>query len=251
MMSPSRALPALAALLLASAVAAQPTHVMIRARSLDAKFIGAHTGGVKVTLTDSATGRVLSRGLITGGTGDTPRIMKAPLTRGAPLADAETAGFDAVVDIDAPTLVRAEAWGPAGKPAAAIRVVSELWVLPGRDVGGDGWILSCPGLVVEPTAAPGPDGVLKIGSKVTMMCGCPIEPGGIWDAATFSVRAELLRRRKPIAQSALAYAGQTSQFASTLAGVAPGRYTLRVTAAETGTPNVGVATLPVTVTRQR
>jgi len=40
---------------------AQPTHVMVRALALDAKFIGDHTGGADITLTDARTGKVLAR----------------------------------------------------------------------------------------------------------------------------------------------------------------------------------------------
>ena len=109
------------ALASAGAAAAQPTHVMVRAMALDAKFIGDHTGGADITLTDAGTGKLLARGRTTGGTGDTGRIMKAPHARTGGLADAQTAGFDAVIDITGPTLVRAEAVGPQPAPEALHR----------------------------------------------------------------------------------------------------------------------------------
>lgn len=226
--------------LLASAAQAEPTHVMIRAQALDAKFIGDHMGGVKVTLTDATTGRRLASGLTKGGTGDTPKLMKTPRVRGVQVTDGDTAGFDAVLDLTKPTLVRADAEGPVGKPASAIHVSSTLWVIPGRNVTGDGWVLTFPGLVIEPKATPTGPGALKIDTKVSLMCGCPIEPGGLWDANTYSIQASLLRAGRVAAQKTLAYAGQPSQFTGDFADVPPGRYVLRIVATDAKTPNSGV-----------
>lgn len=239
------------AALLATSAQAEPTHVMVRAQALDAKFIGDHMGGVRVTLTDARTGAVLAKGLTTGGTGDTPRIMKAPRVRGADLADAATAGFLATLDLKQPTLVRAQAEGPAGHPAAAIKVSSSLWVLPGRDVTGDGWVLTFPGLVIEPTTAPAAEGVLRVTAKVSLMCGCPIEPGGLWDAKNYEVTAVLLRRGRAVATAPLVYAGQPSQFAGLLPNAPPGRYTLRLTAIDRTTPNAGVVEQAVKIPDRR
>jgi len=236
---------------LALGAQAEPTRVMVRARSLDAKFIGTAMGGVQVTLTDARTGAVLAKGLTQGGTGDTDAIMRTPHARGAPLADAKTAGYEAVIDIARPTLVRAEALGPAGKPASAITVSSSLWVLPGRDVSGDGWTLTFPGLVIEPVATPAEDGTLKVAAKVTLMCGCPIEPGGLWDAANYAVEASLLAGDRVVAQAPLAYAGQASQFAGALPKTAPGRYTLRLVATDAKTPNAGVVEQAVEIPAAR
>jgi hypothetical protein len=44
-------------------VSAEPTHLMVRAQSLDAKFMGTHTGGVAVTVTDVRLGKVLASGM--------------------------------------------------------------------------------------------------------------------------------------------------------------------------------------------
>ena len=151
---------------------------MVRVQALDAKFIGDHMGGVAVTLKDARTGAGLANGLTKGGTGDNQRIIRAPRTRGGGVTDSATAGFEAILDLKEPTLVRAEAAGPMGKPRASIRVTSELWVIPGRDILGDGWILTLPGLVVEPTASSTPEGAVTITAKVALMYGCPIEKGG-------------------------------------------------------------------------
>lgn len=237
--------------LLALPALAEPTHVTVRALALDAKFIGDHMGGVKVTLTDAKTGRRLAEGLTKGGTGETAKLMKAPRVRGVPVADGDAAGFDAVLDIDRPTLVRADAEGPMGKPASAIHVASTLWVIPGRNVTGDGWVLTFPGLVIEPKATPTGPGGLRVDAKISLMCGCPIEPGGLWDANTYSIQASLLRRDRVMSQKTLAYAGQPSQFTGAFADVPPGRYALRIVATDARTPNAGVWEQAVDIPRKR
>lgn len=231
--------------LASSAALAEPTHVMVRAQAQDAKFIGDHMGGVQITLSDARTGVVLAKGLTKGGTGDTPRIMKTPRTRGMSLTDSSAAGFEAVLDLKKPTLVRVDAVGPVGKPDSAIKVSSTQWILPGRDIGGDGWVLNFPGLVIEPTTTVSPDGALRISAKVSLMCGCPIEPGGIWNADSYKVEAHLVQGTRDVAMAVLTYAGQPSQFSGALAHAPAGHYRLRLIAVDATTSNVGVVEVPV------
>ena len=251
--SPDRSVPmktAILALILSLTwvpVLAQPTRVMVRAQALDAKFIGDHTGGADIILTDVRTGRVLAKGRTAGGTGDTGRIMKAPHSRSGGLSDAQTAGFDAVVDIEGPTLVRAEGVGPLGRLRSVIHVTSTTWVYPGQDILGDGWILTFPGLVVEPKAAQSTDGTVEVSANVTLMCGCPIEPGGIWDAANYAVEASLVQGSKVLATAPLAYAGRTSQFLGHFTAQPPGHYILRVIAKDRTTINAGTVDTPLTL----
>jgi hypothetical protein len=232
------------AALLAGAAQAEPTHVMIRAQALDAKFIGDHTGGAQITLTDAMTGAVLAKGLTKGGTGDTSKIMR-PRVRGSAITDAATAGFEALLDLKRPTLVRAEATSPAAKSHPSITVSSSLWIIPGHDITGEGWVLTIPGLIVEPAATPVADGGLNVSAKVSPMCGCPIEPGGIWDSANYSVEATLLRGEQVVAHTALVYAGQPGQFAGVLQNSPRGRFVLRLVATDSKSTNSGVAEQPV------
>ena len=220
-------------------VHAEETRVTIRARAVDAKFIGDQMGGVQITLTDVQSGTVLAKGLTKGGTGDTDRIMRKPAERWTALADAKTAGFEAVLDLQRPTQVRADAFGPVGKPASAIQVTSTMWLLPGHHVTGDGWVLAFPGLVIEPAPVPTAAG-LKLSAKISLMCGCILEPGGLWDANGYQVEASLLRDGQPASRAALAYAGEPSLFAATLPRVPAGTYTLRIVAADARTANAGV-----------
>ena len=224
---------------------AEPTHLMIRALSEDAKFIGDHTGGVEVTVRDAATRQVLSHGVIHGGTGDTTRIMTAPRGRGAILSDADTAGFDAVIDIARPTRVEVEAHGPLGLPASAITVRSEAWVAPGQAVAGDGWILHFPGLLITPAITRSADGGLRLDARVTVMCGCPISPGGLWDEANYRIEADVLDGGVVVTHARLAYTGQPSQFTARLPRLDGRPLTVRVVAAQTNSPNTGVVELAV------
>jgi hypothetical protein len=233
----------------ASPAFAEPTRIMVRAQALDAKFIGDHTGGVKVTLRDARTGKVLTQGLIRGGTGDTTRIMKTPRLRYGQLSDDQTAGFAAVVDIAEPTLVRIEAEGPLGKRPSATTASSTLWLIPGRHIDGDGVVLTFPGLIVEPTVALDGAGQFRILAKVSPMCGCPIEAKGLWDAANYSVRATLLRNNRAVAETALSFTGKTGEYAGVLPKQEAGGYAVRVVAFDSKTPNTGVAMEPIEGTR--
>ena len=240
----------LLALTTSDAVRAEPTQVVVRALSKDAKFIGDSMGGVQVTLTDTATGHELAKGLIVGTTGDTQRIMVAPRQHGALLSTPGAAAFQTTLDLDRPTLVKVEAVGPLGKPHAQITVTSMKWLLPGQPLVGDGWLLEFPGLVVEPDWGVEASG-LTVDAKVTLMCGCPIEPGGLWDAAKYEVRATLMDGDKAISSTALAYAGKPSTFAGKLPKPKAGAYRLRVIATNPETGNTGVVEQPVSVASAR
>lgn len=231
--------------LIAVPAGAEPTHVMIRALSEDAKFIGDHTGGVAVTLRDAATHTILSQGMIHGGTGDTDRIMTAPRTRGAALADAQTAGFDAVIDIARPTLVDVEARGPLAAQGSALTVRAQVWVTPGQPVIGDGLVLKFTGLLITPGVTRAADGSVHLGAKVMMLCGCPITPGGLWDEAHYRVTADLLADGAPVQHVTLHYAGTPSEFAADLPRPQGSHLTVRIIAVQSTAPNTGVVELPL------
>lgn len=236
----------LAAFCLASAASAEPTPLVVRAIAKDAKFIGDSMGGVAITLTDAQTGKVLAEGVTKGGTGDTERLIVKPRVRREPISTPEAAGFATTLDIDKPTLVRAEASGPLGKPDAKITVTSEMWLLPGKAVDADGWILEMPGLVIEPQWTGSTAGA-TLTAKVTLMCGCPITPGGHWDAARYDVEAVLSKDGVATPAVKLDYAGSPSTFDTTFPALAAGRYLLTLTAHDAGSGNTGVVQREVEV----
>ena len=143
----------LAASLVAGISGATETRVMIRARTKDAKFIGTSMGGALVVIRKADTGEVLASGLTSGGTGDTKRIMNDPHVRGALITDLSTAGFEAKLDLAEPTFVTVEVSGPMGQRQSVAKSTVQTWLIPGRNVAGDGLMVEIPGFAVN-VAAP-------------------------------------------------------------------------------------------------
>lgn len=236
----------LAMMLPSVAAWAEPTEITVRALSKDAKFIGTSMGGMRITLRDAETGEVLASGLTEGGTGDTKRLMHENVGRRAVMSDASAARFQVTLDLDAPRLIEVEAYGPLAQRQAAQRVVATQWVIPGRGIsGGDGWVLELPGFAVDVLSPPAHikfDGAttVDVRANVVMMCGCPIEPKGLWDADKYEVQAIVRRDGKPVAQVPLKYAGQTSQFAAAVPATEPGMYEVLVYAYDPANGNTGL-----------
>lgn len=224
---------------------AEPTEIVVRVMSRDAKFVGSSMGGVAIVLRDAQSGEVLARGVTEGGTGDTTQIMQSAGRR-AVLASADAAAFRAILDIDAPLLIEAEASGPLAQPQSAVRVTSQQWLLPGRHVReGNGWLLELPGFVVDvldPRAhrrTQAGDG-FEVRASIMMMCGCPTQPGGLWDASRYELRAQVLRDGVEPRDIALSYSGTPSQYAAFIEAPEPGAYDVVVTAYDAATGNTGV-----------
>lgn len=197
-----RILPLLVLIAAAPALAV-PTPVTVRVISQGAKFIGTGMGGVEVTLADAATGAPLASGRIEGGTGDTAKIMPgAP--RGTPQADDKTAKFDAMIDIDAPRAVLVTVKGPLKPAGVAVTASASHWLLPGQPVVGDGWVLELRGLALTARREGG-----QVVADVSMLCGCPIAPGTLWDESRFRLNAWVGAQAVP-----LKWAGQTGRFAA-------------------------------------
>jgi hypothetical protein len=235
------------AMMLPSAAAwAEPTEITVRVLSKDAKFIGTSMGGMRVTLRDAHTGEILATGLTQGGTGDTKRLMHENGGRRAHLSDQSAAKFAVTLDLAEPRLIEVEAYGPLAQPQAAHRVVSSQWVIPGRGhTGGDGWVVELPGFVVDVLAPPAHvklKGVSKVDvrANVVMMCGCPIEPGTLWDGDKYEVQAIVSRDGKPLTRLPMRYSGETSQFAATVPVDAPGTYDVLVYAYDPANGNTGL-----------
>lgn len=194
---------AFAAFLAASPALAVPTPVTVRVLSQGAKFIGTGMGGMKVVIADSDSGKALAEGEIAGGTGDTSRIMNGS-PRGAPLADANSASFSTTIDITQPQLVRVMVLGPMKPGGVAVSALQNRWLIPGQPVVGDGWVLELPGLALTARREGG-----QVVADVSMLCGCPIAPGTLWDEKRFELKAWVGGTAVP-----LKWAGQTGRFAA-------------------------------------
>jgi hypothetical protein len=222
------------------------TKVMIRAIARDAKVIGTHVGGAKITVRDTATGEILAQGMQQGGTGDTNTIMKTPRTRGMSVySSGDASGFLAVLHLDKPTVVEVSAEGPLGNAQATQRSSKTLLLVPGEDVLGEGILLEIHGFIITPLA-PLPDAKVKAGSPfevratVTMACGCPTEPGGLWDASKIRVVARLLRDGKVESEIPMTYAGVQNTFHVDEPVTPPGALELQLLALDPESANFGM-----------
>lgn len=226
---------------------ADPTDITVRVLGKDSKFVGSSMGGARVIVRDADTREILAQGVTSGSTGDTKRIM-GPQDDSRSLRSSEGAAkFVATIDIDAPRLVEVEAFGPLAQPQAAHSVSATQWVVPGRHVsGGDGWVLELPGYVVDVLAPPAhvklpPETAsVELRANVALMCGCPITPGGLWDADTLEVKALIKHNGEDLPPVDLAFAGETSQFKATVPVAAPGLYDVTVYAHNADNGNTGL-----------
>jgi hypothetical protein len=231
-------------LLIASSAHAVPTQITVRVRAKDAKFVGTTMGGALITIRDAQTGELLAKGVTSGGTGNTAKIMVDPVLRGRAIADESAAKFIASIDIDEPRLIEVSAYGPEANLQAANKVTATQWVVPGKNITeGDAWTLELPGFIVDVLAPPAHSlqgRAVEIKANVTMMCGCPVAPNGLWDANKFEVSALLYRNGKRMGELPLKYAGSTSQFSASWAVKEPGIYQATVYAYDPSTGNTGL-----------
>ena len=181
-------------IIFSSNLMAQETNIMIRAKAKDAKFIGTSIGGAKILVKNARTGEIMAEGITTGSTGNTEKIMKQDWKRSGTLSNEETAGFNAKLDIDSPQFVTIEAYAPMNKKQAEVLSTTQLWVIPGKDITGDGIVLEIPGFVVDILSPQTHERIastesIELVANIVMMCGCPITENGIWDAKQYEVKA--------------------------------------------------------------
>lgn len=230
---------------------AQETSLMIRVKSKDAKFIGSSVGGAKVIVRDDLTGKILAEGLTLGSTGDTKLIMGNTRERGQNLSDDLTAGFKAVLNIDQPTFVTVEAFAPINKRQALVRSSTQLWVIPGMNILGDGIVLEVPGFIIDILSPQtheriGAEAKITISANVVMMCGCPVTPGGTWNANNYTIRAVISKAGKHVSTEGMKSTDKENTF-STSISLAKGDYEIAVYAFDPGTGNTGLDKVNVLV----
>ena len=219
------------------------TNVMIRAKAKDAKFIGTSVGGAKIIVRDAITKEILAQGVTSGSTGNTEKIMKQPKRRYKDLSESNTAGFLAKLDIKSPTFVEVEAHAPINKKQAIIKSTTQLWVIPGKDIMGDGVVLEIPGFIIDilspQTHERIPDGIsTEIKANIVMMCGCPIDEDGLWDANGFEIKA-VIETEGFFKEVELQQTEKSSTFSGNI-DLSKGNYTITVYAFDSKTGNTGV-----------
>ena len=234
---------------LLTSLCAQPTQLTVRAKAKDAKFIGTSVGGAKIVVRDALTGEILAQGLTEGSTGNTGLIMNTPRERYTQLAPAETAGFTTTLDLEEPRLLTIEAHVPYTSRQARVLTSTQVWLIPGKNITGDGVVLEIPGFIIDILApqthrfvprAELSDGTTSVRANIVMMCGCTITDGGLWDGSKMEVEAIVKRNGKKQGT----YPMQMAETANIFEGPVPigegGTYEFIVTAFDPRTGNTGV-----------
>lgn len=204
------------ALIIGPARAQTDTRVVVRVVSHDAKIIGSGVGGARVTVRNPATGAVVAQGIQQGGTGSTTAIVVEAVARGASIYDTPgAAAFRASLALTVPTVLEFVGEAPLGYPHAMQRAVKSLLVIPGQHIEGDGILLELHGFIVELVEArrvPPGGPALEVTARVRMLCGCPLEPEGLWDASRVGVRARVYVGDQVVEDVALRYGGEPNIF---------------------------------------
>ncbi len=229
---------------------ATQTKITVRAKAKDAKFIGSTMAGAIVIIKDSETGEVLAKGVTTGETGNTQKIMSEPIRRGVPISDNSAAKFETTLDIAEPKFVTIEIYAPYGQRQSMSKNTTQIWLIPGKNITGDGIILDVYGFSVNVLAPQANemmklvDGKIRVSvrANVMMMCGCPITPGGIWDANKYEVKAIVKFNGAVSTVIPLSFANKTSTFESMLEVNKEGVYEVTVYSFDPVTGNSGADT---------
>lgn len=225
-------------------LAQEETQVMVRAKAKDAKFIGSSIGGAQIIIKNAQTDEIMAEGITNGTTGNTTTIMETPHQRRTRLSDEETGGFLARLDLDQPTFVTIEAYGPKNAASAVVRASTQLWLIPGKDILGDGIVLEVPGFIIDVLspqrhktfAAEKP---IELKANITMTCGCPIAKDSIWDANDYEVKALLYKDGRIVEEKELSVTEVSSTFLGEVS-LSPGMYELVLYAYDPDTGNTGV-----------
>ncbi len=227
---------------------AKQTKLVVRVKAKDAKFIGSSLGGAYIIIRDKVTNKILAEGKTSGSTGNTDLIMNVPAKRGISIADEQTAKFLAIIDIDEPTFISIEAISPLNNKQAQVKASTELWLIPGKDILGDGITIEIPGFIIdilEPrthhyiSLKSVKDKAFKIKSNIVMMCGCVINESGVWKASDIEVTGILKKDGMYMKDVKLSLI-ETNLFEGNTLIEATGNYELIVYAYNSKSGNTGV-----------
>lgn len=220
------------------------TEVVVRAIAKDAKFIGSSMGGAHIMIKEVKTGELLAKGITKGSTGDTDKIVREPHNRYGSLNTPEAAKFKASFELSEPVFVEVSASAPVGQKQSQVTSSTQLWLIPGKDITGDGIILEIPGFaidILQPQAheVNGND-TIRITANAVMMCGCPISPQGLWDSNKMEFTAMIEKGGTEIARKEMTFTGKTSTFETEFSPEEGGAYQITVFGFDPRTGNTGV-----------
>lgn len=242
-------------LLFVCSLQAQVTKVVVRAKARDAKFISG-TLGVFVTIRNSLNGEILASGLAKGGHGSTKTIMTDPVVRGKRITDENTAKFEASIKLTEPVFADIEVTAPANRRNGSKKITTQTWLIPGKDIVGDGIIVEIPGFIVDILAPTTQqfikldaikDNKLGLTTSVTMACGCVISSGGIWNADKYQINAIVKYNGARQTEVPLRITSVNNIFECMLPVAAKGEYEVHVYAYDPETGNTGLDRINFTV----
>ncbi len=232
-------------------MAQQSTKVVVRVLAKDAKFIGSSMGGALVTIKNAETGELLAKGPTRGSTGDTEKLVTEPAERYEQVSTEGSSKFVAALELDKPTFVTISATGPYAKRQAHVMSSTQLWLIPGKNITGDGIILEIPGFVVDilqPQTHETVEGEeISIKANIVMMCGCPTSPDGTWDSSEYEIKALIIQEGERIDEVPLSFTGKTSTFEGSYSAAEAGSYKIVVYAFHPETGNTGLDKTAVTI----
>lgn len=228
----------------ATSLAQQSTKVVVRAIAKDAKFIGTSMDGASILIEDTDSGTILAEGKTEGSTGDTQRLVKEPHKRYGDLHAEGTAKFETQLELSEPILVKVSATAPVSQKQSSVTTSTELWLIPGKDIAGDGIVLEIPGFaidILQPQAHErNSNDTITITANAVMMCGCPIEPGGLWDSDEMEFVAVIKKGEEEIERKQMEFAGKQNTFETSFAPEEKGAYQILVYGYDPRTGNTGV-----------
>jgi hypothetical protein len=222
----------------------ETTKVVVRALAKDAKFIGSSMGGAFVTIREVKTGELLAQGVTEGSTGDTDKLVRQPRQRYRQISTEGAAKFEADIALDEPVFVEVSATAPGAQKQSQVRSSTQLWLIPGKDIIGDGIILEIPGFaidILQPQAheVTGRNSI-AITANAVMMCGCPTSPDGLWDSNEMEFRVVISKGGEEVTTKQMEFSGKTSTFETSFEPSEPGAYEITVWGYDQRTGNTGV-----------
>jgi hypothetical protein len=229
---------------------AKPTTILVRVVAQGSMVLGKDTGGARITITDTASGKILAAGLQQGDAGDQNQIMRTPRMMGEPIYSSRpSAAFTTTLSLTHPILVEIAAEGPLAYPASSQRASTTVWLVPGQDMTNDGIVLHLFGYIVqiehpksgEPLIAKD-DVILR--ASVRTLSGALVRPHGDWDSRKIHIYGEVRIGNRIVERLQMFYnndrTGFEAPFFVPLPKDAPDGITLRVVAADPANGNVGV-----------
>lgn len=227
------------------------TKIVVRAIAKDAKLIGSSMNGAHIKITQASNDSLLAEGKTSGSTGNTDKLVRKPKKRYEQLSTPGSAKFETTIKLSKPILVTISATAPGNDKQSQVTVTEQHWLIPGKDMTGDGIMMEVPGLVVD-LIQPSERNVnsgepVTIKSKLVMMCGCPTKPNGLWDSSEMEIRAVIKKDDEVVARKKLKFTGKTSRYSTEFTPREKGKYNIMVYGFDSRTNNTGVDKVAVTV----